>query len=417
MTKRLKILVCDDERGRADDWAKQIRLAAGDAGTDIDVLYDEFAVAMEGLRGRRLAARDGDVVEPSGDNPIDRASVLVVDYDLLRFDQKGIETGESVAYLARCYSSCGLIVTLNEFGVNAFDLALDPHLESYADLTIGSSQLTNPGLWTAEPPTGFRPWHWPLLGDAARRLEARAGELAGATMREPIVGYFGFPEAAVAALSSSAAEFIGAPANAMDVTFEQFAMESGFGLRQLDRSLGDRTLARISAARIAKWLDLCVLPGQDVLVDAPHLARRFPSVLTGDPSRLEDLGQTARLGRPPTQLGLRHRRLGSARLQRSNWLSRPAWFWPLLMQDESIDEVRSPWKGTELGHEFCEDLSRFAPEDACRPFIAALDSPFARRFVVDHDSKWAQSQLRHIKEGSATDFRAVEYRPPLRFAI
>ena len=50
-------------------------------------------------------------------------------------------------------------------------------------------------------------------------------------------------------------------------------------------------IERVAAARLGKWLERLVLPGQNVLVDAPHLVSRFPSLVAAD-----DLDETTRLG-------------------------------------------------------------------------------------------------------------------------
>ena len=42
---------------------------------------------------------------------------------------------------------------------------------------------------------------------------------------------------------------------------------------------------------IFKWLERVVLPGQEILVDAPHLISRFPSLLTCDTPDINDWNQ------------------------------------------------------------------------------------------------------------------------------
>ena len=110
----------------------------------------------------------------------DRADVLLVDYDLFAFNRDEYLTGAMVAYMARCYSGCGVIVGVNELGPNPFDLTLIDNTDSFADLTIGDVQIDNRGLWfgiTDDPQPGrFRPWSWPALLDAAERQARRSND-------------------------------------------------------------------------------------------------------------------------------------------------------------------------------------------------------------------------------------------------
>ena len=61
------------------------------------------------------------------------ADVVVVDYDLLRFSEIHVDTtGSRLAYLLRCFSKCGFIIVLNEFGTNTFDLSLGSPVEGFS---------------------------------------------------------------------------------------------------------------------------------------------------------------------------------------------------------------------------------------------------------------------------------------------
>jgi hypothetical protein len=154
-------------------------------------------------------------------------------------------------------------------------------------------------------------------------------------------------------------------------------------------------LARVSAARISKWLERLVLPGQDILVDAPHLVSRYPSLMTGDVMDIETWNRTARLV-SHEDLGLRTDLIEPFRLKKDHWLSRPVWFWDEVRECQDILEVREPWKMERPNWVFCEDASRFY-EEGCREFIADVASPFARRFVKN--------------------FEGVDYRPKVRFSL
>ena len=76
------------------------------------------------------------------------------------------------------------------------------------------------------------------------------------------------------------------------------------------------------------------------------------------------------------------------RFRKSAWLSRTAWYWPLVSECEEISEVADPWaRRKRLA--FCEDTSRFTyPREDLPEFVAKVDSPFVRRFVSTRDPKY-----------------------------
>jgi len=411
MARQLSVVIVDDDRGRTKKWADSLRTAAGTQVQSSTLLEGEdLEDAIKPLRDRQRNSRLGRPVTDAK-SVFDTADLLIVDYDLLKVDQAGIETGESIAYLVRCYSNCSLIVTLNQFGENAFDLSLASRFESFADLNIGSRQLANRAMW--HPPfRGYRPWNWPLLGAAVQRFRRRVGQIAN-HLDSPILEFLGFTPAAIAALHKSVAELLGSR-SIQTITFRQFAEASGHGLRNRDRAMSEVNLVRIASARVAQWLESAVLPGQDVIVDAPHLVRRFPSLLRGDSSRIPILNQTAMLEVTPNKLGIKASSIDLFRFTSPDWLSRSAWFWPDIAVSEHVSEVVNPFATTDLDAEFCEDLSQFAPVEACRQFSSGLESPFKRRYVLNHRSQWA-TRLRRRLKGPA-DFADVRYEPALRFA-
>src|SRR5579864_3344441 len=168
------VLVCDDHPKIARDWASQIEKVCPPDFTVESIAQEQLVEMISQLEARRKNARKpaGSRAE-STQNRFDDADILVIDYDLLDLRDQTYLTGENVAYLARCYSRCGIIVGLNQFGPNDFDLSLKGHPESFADLNVGGEQIGNPGLWSAKW-NGFRPWHWPLLPAAVEAFKLRA---------------------------------------------------------------------------------------------------------------------------------------------------------------------------------------------------------------------------------------------------
>jgi hypothetical protein len=212
----------------------------------------------------------------------------------------------------------------------------------------------------------------------------------------PIWEVIGFPVNVFETLPRSTAEFLGRGAEPAETTFRRFVAESGNSLRPKDaENASDDVVARVGAARIAKWLERLVLPGQDILVDAPHLVWRFPTLLAGDVGEIETWNRTARLANYEA-LGLTTEVIEPFHAKKAHWLSRPAWFWNDLRECEEIAEVREPWKVNAPEWVFCEDASRFCMEPY-KEFVADTESPYARRFVKE--------------------FGGVDYVPLLRFSL
>ncbi len=383
MTTR-KILTFDDEEGRARRWADRLNSL-----TPIKNLFEvrplqivEFAPMVEELRQRRLDARQTRKPhEAAWDHKLDEAAILIVDYDLLKLNKVTFITGEEIAYLARCYSRCGLIVNLNAYTTrNTFDLTLKGHPESFADLNLGEPQVYNLGLWK-EPWKGFRPWAWPILPQALNAYEERVRE-SYAALDEPVLSFLGLQRVANL-LPRSITEFVQSGGPALEkATFRDFVMKSQQGLRRRDKPADDESIARIAAARIHKWLERLVLPGQDVLVDAPHLASRFPSLLKGDPKNKKTWNKAVTL-QSDNRSVLKIHLIDEFRFRRENWVSRPCWFWHELSASEEIAEVKDPWETVNRSDVvFCEDISAFSSRKSAREFVADLSSPFARRYVA-----------------------------------
>ena len=391
------ILFFDDDEGLARRWAEKLeRLPI--VNRDFNVRHmkmDVFRQAHEELNERRGKARgEGKGHEADRRHHLDDIDILIIDFDLFKFDPN--VTAESIAYLARCYSRCGLIVALNQFSRRPhFDLTLKGHPESFADLNLHDSQVHDQGLWK-EPWKGFRPWNWPLLPRALKAYENRIKEVSS-VLDEPILAFLGLDRVSQL-LPRSTVEFIESKGQKPEeTTFRQFVERSQQGLQARDKPLDEESIARIAAARIHKWLDRLVLPGQDILVDAPHLVSRFPSLLGGSPKKQKSWNSIPTLGKPPK--GLMHTDLiEKFKFKKENWISRPCWFWGDLSSCEKIPEVKDPWQTVQKADlVFCEDVSRFLPRTETKEFVADLPSPFVRRYV-------------HEENG-------IDYQPLVRFAL
>lgn len=378
------VRICDDSREFAQDLkAKLARVEGLLEAFKIDILREDFPSAAEALEARLRAAARGEIAHYPDDaaRVFDETDILVVDYNLLDFGPSF--TGERLAYLARCYSRCGLIVGLNQFEPYVrehFDLTLRGHSESYADVSISSDSLSNPGLWR-EPWHGFRPWYWPLLPLASDALQRRVEELEG-HLHERILAFLGFEDSLSVTFPRGTVAFVSRTGDLVGTTFSDFVRRSGNGLRgRGTEPINDEAIVRIAAARIGTWLTRMVLPAQDILVDAPHVISRYQSLLLSEERDAKAFDRTASLS-PSVESSLspilgreefRYRKLA--------WLDRPAWFWDRVSNCEEIREVSDPWSVDRNDLVFAEDVSRFIPEEESSSFVADLESSFVRRFV------------------------------------
>ena len=160
-----KIFVFDDEERFSRNWIKS--LSSIDSVTDQFKLkridHDTFMKLIRKLVNKQNSLRKENKIENDIDI-FDEDSIFFIDFDLINPDRKYYFTGETVAYLVRCFTRCGLIIGLNQYGFNSFDLTLKGHPESFCDLNIGTEQMTNSGLWMNDF-RKFRPWYWPSLPD------------------------------------------------------------------------------------------------------------------------------------------------------------------------------------------------------------------------------------------------------------
>jgi hypothetical protein len=392
LSLKKKVVVFDDESQLRQEWADKLNgLEAFAELFETHVMKeDELRDALTVLRGRRLRAAEGDRETKIARTALDDAAALVVDYDLLSLD----ETGEEVAYLARCFSTCGIIIAVNQFARDhcIFDLTLQGHPDSYADLNLLSEQLADPGLWGV-PWSGFRPWYWPLVPREVDRYERRVVAVER-ILDDKILDFMGFRAEIREILSPAVLKFI----RSEGATFRDFVEHSGQGLRgRREKAASENAIARIAAARIAKWLERLVLPGQNILIDAPHLLERYPSLFMG--GQPADLVRWPRVHEllAPDQSVMDLEKITKARFVNTDWLSRATWFWPIVSANEAISEVRDPWT-PRVSLAFCEDTSSFLDRQADNPveFVARVESPFVRRFVSQ---------------------QGQDYGPPLQFAV
>jgi len=404
--KALKIVVCDDNKRRAQDWLASIQSAGRSANVvGVAIGADDLRKAAAELAQREIQARKAKKKSRAASaNPFDGREVAFIDYDLVKVDHLD---GENLARLVRCYSDTAIIVVVNR-EVGTFDLKLRAEPTAWADVDIHSTQIGNEGLWS-EPWTGFRPWHWPLLPQAVKAFRRNVRKFRR-LLDQPIAKALGMTADMVAVLPESVWEQVARGSDRSKATVRQVVDGVPMGLRPKERLFDDDAATRFAVARLTKWLCQVVLPGQNILVDAPHLVSRLPCLLERGKKptsgTLNELGLISNT-RPK---GLDDRLIRRYAFDGSGLLDRPAWFWPSVSKDTKIPDIKEPWNVEPLPLVFCEDLSQFVAPEAARQFKAEVDSPYSARFVANPRSSKLSAKLRKA-------IRGVSYEPVNRFAL
>ena len=425
------VLVLDDEEGQRTNFVKAIERALDrtrvEAKVETWIPSDED---LEELDRREKEFRELGYWDTSRTVlRIDRADVLVLDWDLL-FLERGYKDAEPWAYETRCFSTVGPILMVNRWNglPNPFDLGLrgDPFeredQRSFADLEIGHAQLGMSVLWHGrERESGdhpvFRPWYWPVLTTLVEDWRRRVDEVTRTLMETPCISirrFLDFDEESWRWLPRKAMSFFAPevrnhpcagdheePPYLIDLLLAgrgwsykhqkklyerlEHRLRNGKGDKAWERTV--RSVARPIAGLLGKWLEWLLLPEQDVLVDAPHLVERFPSLLKDtEPDDWQSICWRRGDGIPSEVLVSLMERLEAHSFLPSGrefWISRPVWRWRSVREDESIPEVKDPWgeHDAKAVGEFFEDTSRFGVDQEGRSFEADVESAFAERFV------------------------------------
>ena len=412
--KSLEVLVYDDQLDFARSWAEKIKDAYSDAVVK-PANSEDFQQLLTLINSRRKAWREaGDKSDTIDLHEADTADVIVVDYDLLQYSDPVDTTGSRLAYLLRCFSKCGFIIVLNEFGRNVFDLSLGSPPEGFADIHIGDEQIGNPGLWQA-PFDGYRPWYWPVVPNARDNFE-RCVKDVQENPDEPILDFLDL-SGVIDWIPRRAQDFLLGKQKIEEATFKDFVRSAHGGISAKDSLIPEQT-ARVTAARIVTLLNSIILPEQSVLVDAPHLVSRFPGFIRAQAQR-NKIDMWNKLCNPVDHDidNLLIEPLEKHRFQKLHWLWRPAWCWPDINKDESIEGMKDPRLVEEIDWVFCENISRFVPVRFAQDFRAIVSPPFIKRYVFSSNSSDADSYVSHNKSGDSQDPSLVEYVPQAMFNL
>lgn len=384
-----KILILDDDAQTSSGWCESIMGTLGNNADVSSVSQDDAATHVELLLDRQRSVRDTGILPP-GESIFDSVDVLIVDYDLVHISAgHGRFTGEGICRLVHAYSDCGIVVVLNQFVEADFDLSQRGNpSSSHADLNISANHVAHKGLWTDSNWEDFRPWHWPILPDAAAR-HCQLKKQISADPSAKLLPLLGFTSELAEHLTDDAVGFIdpesGTIEDLLNVTLADFLTGNSHstdprdGIVLCEHEVPYRF--GLAASRIAKWLRRMVVGPRNLVIDLPHLIERYPFLLP--PEKLDDPASWNELTNSAPNW-LKDRLPANVWVSHDTWSRVPHVWLPLLEADKKFQENRYDFvysKAPELV--FAEDHSRFIAEDQAKMFKAEFNNEFDRRFVKE----------------------------------
>ncbi|WP_217182978.1 hypothetical protein [Streptomyces sp. AC495_CC817] len=392
MTERLA-LICDDDGNRVKSWVRDVERALGDGWAVAPVTDTDLAALSKRLADADRNARDGasagELEDPNGSLPsgqsVGEASLVILDFDLTPSAGATVtddartalrnQKGEILARQLRAHTSVGAIIVANrKFSRTNFDLSLWTWSDGVADAYIAGANLRTTALWTGQPAEDqFNPWYWPALNELLERDEAQ--EFEGIEDSTYLFEWLGVSPANLEPEQLDAfAEF----PSPVEVQMKDLAT-SPLGQLHHESHYSAQTTRAVYRSVLRRWVQRILVPPQNVLVDLPHIAQRFP-LLLDDPSR-DDEWQSLCVKYPDAPIPSL---LKEAIHQRATRLcGRPIFH---------IDAIRSILgqavrKEGVLPYGFAEDVSMFYPAAELDEFTANVPGPHFRRYVRSLDRR------------------------------
>lgn len=396
-----KILVCDDDARRIKVWND--RIAAKVTNADISCYSGErLASLVDALYRREQQARGAadDLPPEAVDclNALNEADIVVLDSDLsptfqdLSLVEEGRRAqvsqilrngyGDAIARQVRSYTSAGLIIVANMFWgrhqrPRVFDLTMVQEEHSHADINIEDAELGDVSLWkrTEARRETYNPWKRPSVDEALSVV--RSSLVAVSDLDASALSTLGLPSKS---LLTRQTDLFSDHEDLEAVTFRQLAY-SRLGFRykgDADDALphSEDSERRMAASVVRRWLRRTVLPPQNLIADAPHLALRMWPLMGASPSPAD-----------------------WEKLTTLRWGGEIPWSAPVNMLDDLQPFIDVPVFSVNASADvlnqwvpdspaiavpdlvFAEDSSSFLTSDEVEVFASDLPGPFARRAV------------------------------------
>lgn len=371
----LHIVVVDDNADLVEAMRTKVEKVVRSPARVTTLTGDDLIAAIRELRRREGKWGAQPQWRPRKYNMhFDLADVLVLDYRLADlYGPDGYMTGEDLAALTRRYSMARPIVSVNRFGEQGFDLRLRPEMQMWAEVSVAHDDLGNPRLWSDRAEGLYRPWAWPSLEHLPKLFDRRVTH-ALRHFDSSVAESLGISKTQMDLMPRRISESLGN--DPFSITFREVAVQRAFRPDNVPKPSRPQ-MARVAAAEVGKWLSNSVLPGQEILIDAPHLATHYPSLLKGRRTQAR-LNELARMS-PEAELPLDATRINRARLRPGFWLDRPVWWTEAVLENRELLENRRPWERQPLDYCFAEDTSQFHATTEVQAFQAV--GMFGRRYV------------------------------------
>ncbi len=411
----MKILLCDDQPERRDDFVSAIR-SGGQPNPDVLMgreLTDELITLFKYVKG---CLADPKKCRLDNKSRFDDVDIVVLDNNLAYLEIEGARlTAESIAGYIRAFTKARYVISLNKNLDVDFDLRyLIGDYSTRADLALNSEHLANRALWNGNPQDakdGFLPWYWPNLSEVADRRRKQI-DFVRDHLDVPVADALGFDDEAIGFLSLHARGAL-SPEAEWDGTgkgehqFKKLTFLEVFLAK--DRSLPSKperaaifedmkngnaalreVISRVVAADIDLWFRRDVVGPQEPLVDIPHLLVRFPFLLGGRANDINEWNKCVGVKGAPYGLEkqLYDAHLADRIFKDDIWAPAPCFWWPKLKADRKLNESflkanKSGWADVV----FCEDCSTFLeriPKGAGKPpfeFPAEFEGSWGRRYI------------------------------------
>lgn len=401
MNEPLRILLCDDRETIAEDYADDIRGAAGNV-TVTALSGKLLSSALTGLRARARAAFAGKPA-PQEALPFDDCDVCLVDNSLLFLDPDAGDGAEAIFGLIRAFTRCEYTISINLDPFTDFDLRLlGGHPETVADLALNERHLALKSVWDRSA-GGFAPSWWPDIRRVVAKREARRRSILNHAegLDGQIWSFFGFDQNNRAdGLQDTALGYLDPEAETtgnVQTTFANFFVRAA---RSLPAKEEDRlkllelpeVAVRVIEAELSTWLARMVAAPQSTLVDAAHLVIRTPVLVPEPRTDTANWDAVAVADEPPfgmdPELFGRHVQPAwfnapGAPNGLEAWGDRPLFWWPDLREDDELGRLDLAVQDLP-NLVYAEDLSRFVSSDDQAPprsFLAAFRTSWDERFV------------------------------------
>lgn len=397
----LHVLICDDDETRVFKWRGLVEKHNVEAEvrtfTGQDLADFVSAVGWEELRARG-GVRDPSDADRKALDAIAWADAIVIDSDLSPApkDLNRIPSehrdrvagtlrngyGDSIARQLRSYTDAGLLIVVNMFWSRhrlrrVFDLTLMQSARAYADVHVSEADLDEPFFWGSggQPKDAFLPWQRPVVPEQLRVLSTSIASIVDLDAK--VFATLGLD---LTSFAPAQLDVFG-EIDAADATFEQLTM-SPMGFRYPSEARDKAACTRMAASVVRRWLDRVVVPGQNVVADAPHLVERFWQFML---PTLDDLNAWSASARMSWDAARTSPMAAALKETLEPFLARPVFD---LEQARNAVRKLQPAKivtPPDLG--FAEDTSLFHSQDDLESYSSDVPGNSPRRWIAQLDEE------------------------------